>query len=64
MERAAIVAGSNFGVRFAGLFKRMIAAEGDDAVKLRVIAFDAVEINVDEAFGGELAGFDPAGKRW
>ena len=33
----------------------MLGREGDDAAELRIEVVDAVEIDVGEAFGGELA---------
>ena len=60
MQRAAILAGGDFLIGFFGLGEREVACERDDAMKLRVELLNALQINVGEALGGELALLDPA----
>ncbi len=49
VERAAIVAGGDFGVGGFGLREGVVAGEGDDAVDFWIEALDAVEVDVGEA---------------
>src|SRR5205085_10087887 len=50
----------DLAVRLFGLRERRVAREGDDASQLAVIALDAIEVDLREACGGELARLDPA----
>ena len=59
VERAAVVAGGDFGVGGFGLGEGVVASEGDDAVQFGVEALDAFEIDVDEMGAFELPGLDP-----
>jgi hypothetical protein len=45
-----------------GLRQGEIARQSDDEAQLRIEPLQAVEIQKGEALGGDLAGFDPAGK--
>src|SRR6516162_5274249 len=60
MEWASVAAGSDLGVGGACLGEGVVSGEGDDAAELGVEAVDAGEVDLGEAFGGELAGLDPA----
>jgi hypothetical protein len=62
VQRAAILAGGDLGVGGFRLLERQVAGERDDAAQLGVEALQAVEVDVGEALGGELARLDPARK--
>ena len=62
VQRAAIVACCDFRVGLACLLKRVVARQGDDAAELRIESFEAVQVNLGQPFGGELAALDPARK--
>ena len=49
------MSGGNFPVRLPRLRQGKVAGQGDDAVKLRIEALQAVQIDPGQALGGNLA---------
>jgi collagen type III alpha len=62
VEGTAVVASGHFLIGAAGLLEGVVGGEGDDAVEPGVEAAEAVEVDLREALGGELAALDPAGE--
>jgi hypothetical protein len=63
VQRAAILSGGDLHVGLFGLRQRQVARERDDAAQLGVEALQAVQIDIGEALGGELARLDHFGPR-
>src|SRR2546421_2909877 len=60
VKRSAILAGGDFLVGHFRLSEREIAREGDDATEPGIELFDAPQVDLREALGGEFALLDPA----
>ena len=60
VQWATIFSGGDFCVGLFRLFQREVAGQRDYAVQLGIKPLEAFQINVGEALGGELSGFDPA----
>ena len=62
VERTAVLPCRDFGVGLLGLLQGEIFRERDDAEKFGIKFFEASEINLREALGGDLFCFDPTRK--
>jgi hypothetical protein len=62
VKGSSIMARGDFLIRLPGLGEGEVFGEGDNAAQFGIEALEAVEVDVGEALGGELARFDPAGE--
>src|SRR5579883_2477184 len=62
VERSAVLAGGDFSVGLLGLLESKVFRQRDNAAEFGIVFLETVKINLREARGGDLLGFDPVRK--